>query len=366
MCDSTENCVEDLKINYIKPGHPIAFGGILNIYNYYEGKIPIIKIKDVLKEFESYVLHKEYKQSDRNPSYSHFKRYQWQMDLVDIQALASYNDGIRYILTVVDTFTRYAFCRLLENKQGPLVLHHFQDILQEANSKPITLVIDGGAEFRNSLFLNFCLRNNITVYNPDTSTHGAFIERFNRTLQNLTYKYMKENETYRFKEVFQDLVKTYNNRKHRMIGYTPREAEENPNIHLNIRLRMSKYHEKIKKRKQLFEVGDLVRIATFKGKFSRGYQQKFNDEIFRIYKINVGKKIPLYHLESYDSKEKIKGGFYDFELTKTSRDVFRIEKVLREKITPAGKEYFVKWKGFSDTYNSWVKEADITKIFENV
>jgi len=204
-----------------------------------------------LKEFENYVLHREYHTRERNPSYSHFARYQWQMDLVDIQALAQYNDGIRYILTVVDTFTRFAFCRLLENKTGPLVLNHFKSILNEANSKPVTLVIDGGAEFRNGQFLNFCLKENIRVFNPDTSTHGAYIERFNRTLQNITYKYMTENETYRFKDVFQDLVKTYNNRVHRMTGYTPQEAENNPSIHLNIRLRMTKYNEKEKEKENI-------------------------------------------------------------------------------------------------------------------
>lgn len=126
MCDSISSCLDDLNKNYINPGHPVAFGGVSTIYNYYEGKIPLEKIKEALIQFDSYGLHKETKQLVRNPSYSHFKRYQWQMDLVDIQALSEYNDGVRYILTVVDTFTRYAFCRLIENKTGPVVLENLK------------------------------------------------------------------------------------------------------------------------------------------------------------------------------------------------------------------------------------------------
>jgi len=74
-----------------------------------------------------------------------------------------------------------------------------------------------------------------------------------------------------------------------------------------------------------------VRIAKFKGKFSRGYEQRFNDEVFRVYKVDERKPIPLYHLESYDGQEKIKGAFYEYELTKTSKEIFRIEKVISEK-----------------------------------
>jgi len=50
-------------------------------------------------------------------------------------------------------------------------------------------------------------------------------------------------------DVFQDLVQTYNFRKHRMIGFTPYEAENNSDIHLQMRLNLSKYHDKLKSKK---------------------------------------------------------------------------------------------------------------------
>jgi hypothetical protein len=372
LLSSTE-LENDLKNSYTTPGHPIAFSGITNIYKYYRGKLSIEKIKDILSTIENYSLHREYKRGQRNPSYSHFKRYQFQMDLVDIQELSSYNDGVRYIMTVIDTFTRYGFARLLLDKKASTVLTAFKSILKEAKENPKILVVDRGTEFNNKEFIKFCDDNNIKIYTPDSSIHAAYIERFNRTLQNLIYKFMTENETYRFisrtlengveEKMFSKILETYNNRRHRMIGTTPLLAETDKSKHIDIRLRMSKYYSKIKTKKQIFKIGDTVRIAIQKGKFSRGYKEQSNLEIFKIYDIKKTSEIPMYFLETYDKSEKIKGGFYDFELTKVNFETFRIEKILKTRKVNGKIEHFVRWKGFNSNYDSWIEADNITQEF---
>jgi len=369
VCGDLEN---DLKNNYTIPGHPIAFSGITNIYKYYKGKLSIEKIKNILSTIENYSLHREYKRGQRNPSYSHFKRYQFQMDLVDIQELSNYNDGVRYIMTVIDTFTRYGFARLLYDKKASTVLSAFQSVLKEAVNPPKILVVDRGTEFNNKEFIKFCGDNNIKIYTPDSSVHAAYIERFNRTLQSLIYKFMTENETYRFisknsggndEKTFSKILETYNNRRHRMIGMTPLQAETDKSKHIDIRLRMSKYYSKIKPKKQLFQIGDTVRVATQKGKFSRGYKEQSNLEIFKIYDIKKKSEIPMYLLETYDQSEKIKGGFYDFELTKVDFESFRIEKILKTRTINGKKQHLVRWKGFNSNYDSWIDEENISQEF---
>lgn len=285
------------------------------------------------------------------------------MDLVDIQALSENNDGMRYIMTVIDCFTRYAWAKLLPDKTGSVVLNAFKQVLDEAETKPYNLVIDGGAEFRNQAFLNFCRANSINIFDPDSSTHGAFIERFNRTLQNLIYKYLSENSTYKFTTVFDSLMLTYNRRKHRMTGFSPIYAEENEACHLEIRMKMSKYYEKIKTKIPNLKLGDMVRISKIKGKFARGYKATAQEEIFRIYKINIRNKIPLYYLENYNSSEKIKGGFYEFEITKNTQESFQVEKVLKKRKRKGVNEILVKWVGYDDTYNSWIPETDVTRKY---
>jgi len=368
-----DECENDLRENYNLAGHPIAFSGINTIHSYYRGILDKEKIKEILSSIENYTLHREHHSGQRNTSYSHFKRYQFQMDLVDIQQLADYNDGAKYLLTCIDTFTRKAFVRILTTKKANYVLDAFKSILREAIEKPKTITFDRGGEFRNKLFTDFCKENDIEIRTPDSSIHAAFVERFNRTLQTLMYKYMSENETYRFANVKDKdgnkvpvlfaLLATYNNRKHRMTGFTPEQAENDESIHLEIRNRQAKQQEKIKRKPVKLKIGDEVRISKMKTKFSRGYHETTNAEIFRIVNIKTNMKIPMYILESYDGKEVIKGSFYDYELTKVTGDIFRIEKILRKKKTKSGTHLYVKWKGFPDSYNSWIDSNNVVQKF---
>jgi Integrase core domain/Chromo (CHRromatin Organisation MOdifier) domain len=334
------------------------------VYNYYNGRIPLERIKFLLSGKESYTLHREFHKNVRNISFSHFKRYQFQMDLVDIQSHAKANDGVRYLFTVIDTFTRYAFVRPLKDKYGKTVVNAFKSILDEAQTKPYQIVMDKGTEFNNQDFKKLCEDLKIKLTNPSASTHAAYIERFNRTLQLIIYKYMTENETNRFIDVLQDLVKTYNNRVHRIIQMPPLEAETNPDAALKINLQVARQYEKLPRKKVNFKIGDFVRIAKQKGKFSRGYNEQTTHEIFRIYQIDNRKKIPLYHLEEYDGEEKIKGGFYDFELTLVSTEIFRVEKVIKRRRYRGKNQLFVKWKGFSDKYNEWINEDQVERNFK--
>ena len=364
--------INHLKANYKKPGHPLAFSGLQNVYNYFKGRLKLSSIKTALAEIESYTLQREFHAGQRNPSYSHFKRYRFEADLIDVQALAQYNDGVNYLLTCIDTWSRYAFVRPLPSKHGKIVLEAFVSILQEAVTKPKNLSCDRGTEWINNEFKTFCLANGINLYAPDTSIHAAYIERFNRTFQNIVYSYMTEHETNRFisksmpdgsvLSLLPMFVKTYNNRKHRMIGVTPYEAETRPELEIDIQKRLNAYHGKIKNQKPKLNVGDYVRIAKIKGKFSRGYNEQASQEIFKIHRVKTNLKIPLYELSNYRGDEIIKGSFYDFELVKVEGDTFRIEKVVKKRKYRGKNQLLVKWKGFDDSYNSWIDAAGIQTL----
>ena len=361
-----------LKEYYVTPGHPIAFAGLNKVYDYFKDVLSLNEIKNALRGLESYTLHREFHKGKRNPSYSHFKRFRMEMDLVDVQSLAPYNDNINYLLTCIDTYTRYGFVRLLPSKHGSVVLEAFRSILEEAVEKPKRLLCDRGAEFRFAPFQAFCVDNKISFTPSDTSIHAAFVERFNRTLQNDVYKYMTEKETNRYIstvgpngeriELMPLFVHGYNNRKHRMIGVTPYQAETQPELHIDIQKRLNAYHEKTKKQRPTFQIGDQVRIAKIKGKFSRGYNEQASQEIFKVAQVKTNLKIPLYVLSNYRGDEIIQGAFYEFELVKVTGDLFRIEKVLKKRKHRGKKEVFVKWKGFDDSYNSWVSESNVQKL----
>ena len=71
----------------------------------------------------------------------------------------------------------------------------------------------------------------------------------------------------------------------------------------------------------------------------------------------------MYLLETYNGMEKIKGAFYDFELTKVKDGIFRIERILKIRKRGNVIQHFVKWKGFDDSYNSWINANDVTQKF---
>ena len=72
----------DLKENYTKLGHPLFHSGITKIYKYYKGKDIRLSIKDIedfLSTVYSYTVSKFTRKSKINPTFKHFKRYQFQV-----------------------------------------------------------------------------------------------------------------------------------------------------------------------------------------------------------------------------------------------------------------------------------------------
>ena len=357
-----KNVESEIRSRYVTPGDRIAFSSPQTIYEDYNKQIPLSKIKNILTSIESYTLHRQYHEGQRNISYSRFRRYQFQMDLCFILDGAEFNDGVKYLLTVIDTFTRYAFARPIKTKNAEEVLSAFKDVLSEAVDYPHTLVCDKGTEFINNTFKKFCDVNKIKLFNPSTQTHAAYIERFNGTIQRLIKSFCTERQTQRYIDHLQDIVKTYNTRQHRMIGMSPLEAETNPAANEIINNMISRNEKNYKKQIPKFNIGDTVRISKTKDKFSRGYNQQSQYEVFKIFSIDASKNIPLYHLTSYDGKEEIEGGFYGFELTPTNLDVFKIEKILRKKTVKGKKYVYVKWLGYGNEANEWIPEEDVQDI----
>ncbi len=68
-------------------------------------------------------------------------------------------------------------------------------------------------------------------------------------------------------------------------------------------------------------------------------------------------------------KEKLlKGSFYNEELQKTNQkdDVFLVEKIIKTRKRNGKTEYFVKWKGYNETYNSWVDKKDLVHDLKDI
>ena len=153
------------------------------------------------------------------------------------------------------------------------------------------------------------------------------------------------------------LVKEYNNTKHSSIKITPMEANKKSNagtVCFNLYGDMGQVTSKPK-----FKVGGKVRISKYKRNvFDKGYTPNWTEELFIIDKIQYTNPI-TYKLKDLRG-EDIQGSFYEPELLKARQDVFRIDKVIRRDYKK--KQALVKWKGYSDDFNSWISFKDLQTI----
>ncbi|KAL9954543.1 hypothetical protein ACROYT_G042094 [Oculina patagonica] len=186
---------------------------------------------------------------------------------------------------------------------------------------------------------------------------AVVIERFNRTLKAKMYKQFTIQGNTQYLEILPKIVKEYNNTKHNSIKMTPTEASKKKNegtVYFNLYGDMEQVSSKPK-----FKVDDRVRISRYKRMvFDKGYTPNFSEEIFIVDKIQYSNPI-TYKLKDLNNVE-IQGSFYEPELLKAKQAVFRIDKVIRRDYKK--KQALVKWKGYSDDFNSWIPMKDLQDI----
>ena len=115
------------------------------------------------------------------------------------------------------------------------------------------------------------------------------------------------------------------------------------------------FNEESNEKDPKFKVSDHVRISKFKNVFAKGYTPNWSEEIFFVKKIKS--TVPWTYVISDLNGEEIVGSFYEKELQKTNHKEFRIEKVIKRK----GNKLYVKWKGYNNSFNSWIYKKDIIK-----
>jgi hypothetical protein len=189
----------------------------------------------------------------------------------------------------------------------------------------------------------------IKKYSTYSTTKACIVERFNRTLKTNMYKEFTSRGSRQWVSILPMLINNYNNSKHRTIGMTPTQADENPSL-------VVLKHRNISNTKIKYKVGDKVRISVKKAVFSKGYLENWSTEVFKIIKVNKTLP-PTYQLEDYTGKP-IAGCFYTEEINKTNYpNDYLVEKIIRRN----GDRVFVKWLGFNDLHNSWIRSCDIKK-----
>jgi hypothetical protein len=236
------------------------------------------------------------------------------MILVDLSALSKYNNNYRYLLNVIDAFSRYAWSAPLKHKAGKSVVIALAKLFQVR--KPITIQSDKSIEFVNATVQQYLKREGIefhTTHNPDIK--GAVIERSNRTLKTRMYKFFTKFNTYRYLDALSDRVTSYNRVLHSTMGMAPDRVS--PTNVYTVWQRVNRLQARIPVGQVKFNVGDHVGISKQKVLFAKGYEQTYSADIFRVTQVIQRKPQPVYQLTDLQDRP-IEGMFYNYELVKVT------------------------------------------------
>ena len=272
----------------------------------------------------------------------------WAADLVDMQSFSKFNNGIKYLLMVIDIFSKYGWIVPLKSKTGVDVANALSKLFKERRCTKMW--VDKGKEFYNKHVKALDIQLNST----ENEEKSCVIERWNRTMKEKMFKYFSANNTKKYIDILDEMVNNYNNTKHSSIKMTPVEASNKKNknrVWLNLNGKTRTNHVE-----PMFSVGDKVRITKKKSNFEKGYTPRWTEEVFTVLQ-NQYTDPPTYKISDHHGEE-IQGTFYEQEMQKTNQDIFRVEKIIRKQKNRS----LVKWYGYPESFNSWVDNKELISL----
>ena len=180
------------------------------------------------------------------------------------------------------------------------------------------------------------------MYSIHNQGKSVVAERFIRTLKTKIYKYMTSVSKNVYIDKLDDIVDEYNNTYHRAINMKPVDVKDNTYID---------FKKEVNNKDSNFKVGDHVRISKYKNIFAKEYTPKWSEERFVVKKVR--NTVPWTYVINDLNGEEIIGTFYEKELQKTNKKEFRT--VIKRK----GNKSYVKWKGYDNSFNSWIDKKDL-------
>ncbi len=272
-------------------------------------KLTLKNVKDFLSRQNVYTLHKPVKKKfPRNKVVATGIDSDWQMDLIDVRPLRTYNKDYTFLLTCIDVFSRYAWAIPIKNKRPASVLEAFKQILKDGR-KPTRLLTDSGSEFKADMkqYLKDQGIVHFTATSPDVKAPN--IERYNRTLKGRIWKHFTKEKTFTYLDILPRLVDAINRSVCRVTQEAPVDVSVDNEEAIRARIAQVSPH---KPPKFLFKIGDRVRITKEKSVLSKGYIANFSEETFVINK-RLNRYPATYRLVDEDG-ESIHGIFYEPEL----------------------------------------------------
>ena len=198
-----------------------------------------------------------------------------------MQLITKFNKGFKFLLCVIDIFSKYSWDVPLKDKKGVIIVSEFQKILDDSTElhsmrKSNKICVGKGSEFYNISFKIWLKHNNIEMYLKHKEGKSVVAKRFIRTLKTKIYKYMTSISKNLHINKLDDIVNEYNNTYHRATKMKPAEVKDNAYIDSS---------KEVNDKDPKYKVGDYVRISKYKNIFAKRYTPNWSEEVFVIKKV---------------------------------------------------------------------------------
>jgi transposase InsO family protein len=360
---------------YYDPKKAGSFAGAVKLFEQAKKDGQNLKLSQIEKWLnmqETYTLYKRPQQvAQRSEVQTLYPGFLLDSDLMSMQGVSSHNKGFTFVLVVIDVFSRFLWARAIQNKEGKTVSKKLTEIFDTIPYKIERFRTDNGSEYKNSWVKKVLSSRSVKIQYTNNETKANYAESCIKTLKSKIYKYFNHKQTYKYIDVLQDIVKSYNDTYHSSIKRAPSEINSKNASYIWWELNIPKkihpkkittYNPKIFK----YNIGDNVRIQHGKHAFSREYHQKWTSEIFIIRNRMHRTGVPVYKIMDYNS-DKIRGTFYENELQKVLIDdnmLWKIEKIIKKRTRKGEKEYLIRWMGFGQAFDSWVSSSEVKDFAE--
>lgn len=280
--------------------------------------ISLESVEDWLSGQPSYTLHRRVvSKFPRRKVLTRGLNYQWQADLMEVQEIAPENKGNRYLLAIIDCFSRFAFVVPLKNKKSETVAKAFKSVLSK-NRKPLKLQTDQGTEFTGAPFQQMCKENSIHHFHTYQDVKAQIVERFNKTFKMKIVKFFRSKKTLNYLGVLPTVVSTYNKSPHSALGVNVAPIDVTKKNEKAIH--DYQYGEYLARTLPVprFKINDFVRLSVYRKTFKRGYEKNFTEEIFIV--SDVYPTNPRTYAIRDKDNEILSGAVYEQELIKVKEN----------------------------------------------
>lgn len=360
---------EEFEKIYYDPRNAAGFAGSKGLVNSFKSKKKKEAALHWLRAQDVFNLHIPARRKFQRRHYKLSTIFElFEADLADVHQTKDENNGVTFLLFVIDCVSKYLWIEPLKSKKPENVVAAFKKIFKKcAPHKCMVLQSDAGVEFRGSVTQKYLKSEGIRHRVARSPTiKAAMVERVIRTIRERLQRYLEYKNTKKYIDVLQDICHAYNNTTHSATGQKP-AAVTYENVHLAVENMRKKYKDPPLK-KPKFKVGDIVRISRARELFEKKHMAGFTEELFKVARVDTFQSPHIYELKDLNG-EDILGSFYHHELSRVTKNLedteFIVEKVLQKRGSGKKTEYYVKWVGYNNSFNSWIKASSLKDVVAN-